>query len=97
MSFMKTVNAALRVLKTQGIKALGAAIGSRVGIAVGTPSRREFIEFGIRPILLRPRVKHLHGPHKISYAPDELLVISVVRNGELYVRSFMVTDESRTA
>jgi hypothetical protein len=89
MFFMKTVSAALKVLETQGVKGLGAAIGSRVGIALGTPSRREFIEFGIRPVLLRPRVKHLHGPPKISYGPDELLVISVVRNGELYVRSFM--------
>jgi hypothetical protein len=47
------------------------------------------MEFGLRPYLLRPRVKHVHDPAKISYALDELLVISVVRNGELYIKSFL--------
>jgi Glycosyl transferase family 2 len=51
--------------------------------------KRLLMEFGIRPYLLRPRVKHLHGPSKISYNLDELLVISVVRNGELYIKSFL--------
>lgn len=35
------------------------------------------------------RVRHIHGPVKISYDLDELLVSSVVRNGELYIKSFM--------
>src|ERR671913_232543 len=26
-------------------------------------------------------VKHLHGPKKIAYAPDELVVVCLVRNG----------------
>ena len=39
------------------------------------------MEFGVRPHLLRGRVKHLYGPTRIDYAPDELLVITVVRNG----------------
>jgi len=50
---------------------------------------RLFWEFGIRPYLLRPKVKHFHGPEEISYGLDELLVISVVRNGELYLKSFL--------
>lgn len=53
------------------------------------PSTREVIEFGIRPHRLRWMIKHVHGPHKVSYAGDELLVITVVRNGELHVESFM--------
>jgi len=51
--------------------------------------KRLLMEFGVRPHLLRPKVKYIHGPEKISYGLDELLVISVVRNGELYIRSFM--------
>ena len=47
------------------------------------------MEFGVRPRLLRGRVTHLHGPPHVEYGPDELLVITVVRNGALYVRSFM--------
>jgi Glycosyl transferase family 2 len=51
--------------------------------------KRRVMEFGLRPYLLPRRVKHIHGPQKISYALDELLVMSVVRNGELYIKSFM--------
>jgi Glycosyl transferase family 2 len=34
-------------------------------------------------------VKHLHGPKKIPYALDELVVVSIVRNGQPYVKSFI--------
>ena len=51
--------------------------------------KRRVIEFGPRLRLLPRRVKHIHGPPEISYALNELLVISVVRNGELYIKSFM--------
>ncbi len=51
--------------------------------------KRLLMEFGVRPHLLRPKVKYVYGSEKISYGLDELLVISVVRNGELYIRSFM--------
>jgi Glycosyl transferase family 2 len=47
------------------------------------------MEFGLRLHLLPRRVKHIHGPTEIGYALDELLVMSVVRNGELYIKSFM--------
>jgi len=50
---------------------------------------RRTVEFGIRPHLLRGRIKYLHGPRTVTYGQDELLVITVVRNGQLYVRSFM--------
>jgi hypothetical protein len=53
------------------------------------PTTRRVMEFGVRPHLLRGRVSHLHGPTHVDYAPDELLVITVVRNGALHVRSFM--------
>ncbi len=51
--------------------------------------RRELMEFGVRPHLLQSRVKHLHGPLEFDYGVDELLVISVVRNAELHLRSFL--------
>ena len=50
---------------------------------------RRTVEFGIRPQLLRGRIKYVHGPRSVAYGQDELLVITVVRNGQLYVRSFM--------
>lgn len=52
-------------------------------------AKRRVLEFAVRPLLLRGRVRHVHGPADVSYGPDELLVISVVRNGALYVKSFM--------
>ncbi len=51
--------------------------------------KRRFMEFGVRPHLLRPRVKHLHGRLEFNYELDELLVISVVRNAELHLGSFL--------
>jgi hypothetical protein len=50
---------------------------------------RRVMEFGVRPHLLRPRVTHVHGPDRVAYGEDELLVVCVVRNGALYVRSFL--------
>ncbi|HXE80755.1 MAG TPA: glycosyltransferase family 2 protein [Vicinamibacterales bacterium] len=51
--------------------------------------RRRVLEFGIRPFFLRPRVRHLHGPTDVEYRPDELIVLTVVRNGALHVKTFM--------
>jgi hypothetical protein len=50
---------------------------------------RRVMEFGIRPHLLHGKIRHLHGPTEVEYGPHELLVITVVRNGALYVDSFM--------
>ena len=47
------------------------------------------MEFGVRPYLLPSKVEHICGPQHVSYSLEELLVISVVRNGELYVKSFL--------
>ncbi len=33
--------------------------------------------------------KHLHGPKKIAYAPDELVVVCLVRDGRPYIKSFI--------
>jgi len=51
--------------------------------------KKRLMDFGLRPYLLPRRVKHICGPAKISYRLNELMVISVVRNGELYAKSFL--------
>jgi len=50
---------------------------------------RRALEFGLRPHLLGRRITHVHGPRHVEYGPQELLVQTVVRNGALYVHSFM--------
>jgi hypothetical protein len=51
--------------------------------------RKSFVEFGFQTLILHFNIKHLHGPTEINYALNELIVICLVRNGELYVKSFM--------
>jgi hypothetical protein len=34
-------------------------------------------------------VEHVHGPEEMEYGPDELVVVSLVREGEHYVRDFV--------
>jgi Glycosyl transferase family 2 len=43
----------------------------------------------IQILILRLSVRHLYGPRRINYTTEELIVLSVVRNGELYVKSFI--------
>jgi hypothetical protein len=38
---------------------------------------------------IRGRVRHVYGPRDVSIAPTDLIVLSVVRNGELHVNSFV--------
>jgi Glycosyl transferase family 2 len=52
-------------------------------------TKRRIVEFGVQPWLLRGRVKHLYGPADVTYGSEEVLLITVVRNGALYVKSFM--------
>jgi len=88
---MKKVITALRVFETQGAGGIKTVIGQKLSDNVEKQKSKlgEVLEFGVRPQLLRLTVRHIYGPREIFYDPDELLVISVVRNGELHVRSFM--------
>jgi len=47
------------------------------------------LEDRLRPLALRASVRHLHGPRRVPYRDDELIVLSVVRNGALHVTSFL--------
>ena len=50
---------------------------------------RRAVEFGIRRRLLPLRVRHVHGPAAFRYSNDELITITVVRNGEAYLPAFL--------
>ena len=49
----------------------------------------EVVEFCIRPLILRLRLRHVHGPQRIPYGRHELIVLCVVRDGALHVKSFL--------
>jgi glycosyltransferase involved in cell wall biosynthesis len=50
---------------------------------------RLWLEDNIRLMILRYRVKHISGTQRINYEMDELIVLCVVRNGEVYIKSFI--------
>ncbi|HEY9630747.1 MAG TPA: glycosyltransferase family 2 protein [Coleofasciculaceae cyanobacterium] len=58
-------------------------------IMYGELKRKSFFEFGIQSIVLHFNIQHLHGLKKISYASNEVIVICLVRNGALYIESFL--------
>src|SRR5919107_4804241 len=39
--------------------------------------------------ILHSSIEHLHGPEEVDYAPDELVVVCLVRDGRPYVKSFV--------
>jgi Glycosyl transferase family 2 len=43
----------------------------------------------IQMLILRLSISHLYGPRRINHTAEELIVLSVVRNGELYMKSFI--------
>src|ERR671914_418027 len=38
---------------------------------------------------LESQIRHLHGPEEVTYAPYELVVVCLVRDGRPYLRSFI--------
>ena len=38
---------------------------------------------------MRLSVRHLHGPKRIAYAPDELVVVCLARDGRPYIKAFI--------
>lgn len=64
-----------------------AIFGNVLGKAASR--KRRILEFGIRPFLLKRKIRHLSGPNQVHYGRDELLVICVVRNGEAYIDRFV--------
>jgi glycosyltransferase involved in cell wall biosynthesis len=61
---------------------------------VGRLNKLNAVQFGLRGLLLPLRVKHLHGPHRINSDTDDVIVISVMRNGEAWLKSFLAHHRS---
>lgn len=49
----------------------------------------QVLDLYIRPLILENEVQPIYGPQTIDYDIDELIVLCVVRNGELYIKSFI--------
>jgi hypothetical protein len=56
---------------------------------VGRLNKLNIVQFGLRGLLLPSRVKHLSGPRRVVSGPDDVIVISVMRNGEVWLESFL--------
>lgn len=50
---------------------------------------RRLLDLSVLPVVLRGRVQRLHGPATVTCNPDELVTLTVVRNGRLHVKSFV--------
>lgn len=55
----------------------------------GALNKVDAVQFGLRGLLLPFRVRHLGGPAEIRSGPDDVIVISVMRNGEPWLESFL--------
>ena len=66
-------------------------VGSRYASGVIGRVRRKLgaLRAEVHPTVVGLSVRHVHGPRRIAYGPDEVVAICVVRNGELHVRSFL--------
>jgi hypothetical protein len=60
-------------------------------VRLSKPSKllEDLVMSRVRRWMVRLSVKHMHGPKKIAYSPDELVVVCLVRDGRMYVRSFI--------
>ncbi len=56
---------------------------------VGRLNKLDIIQFGLRGMLLPSKIKHLHGPLQIGSDPDDVIVISVMRNSKEWLKSFL--------
>ena len=94
-SFRRKTARAAEAYRRGGTAAVVAALRSTLGAVREERTRaarrawRRTVEFGIRPHFLRSKIEHVHGPRDVKYGRDELLVLTVVRNGALYVDAFM--------
>jgi hypothetical protein len=48
-----------------------------------------FIAQPIRILIIRFNIEHIYGPQKIDYSVNELIALCLVRDGELYIKSFI--------
>jgi Glycosyl transferase family 2 len=55
----------------------------------GRVNKIDAVQFGLRGLLLPFRVRHLSGPVELHSRSDDVIVISVIRNGEPWLKSFL--------
>jgi hypothetical protein len=78
-----------------GVSGLASLLADRIRVRASEKrhrlerSLRSFVQLTVQPHLLARSVVHLHGPRVLSYAPDELITITVVRNAPLHVKPFV--------
>jgi len=56
---------------------------------IGRLNKLNIVQFGLRRVLLPLRVKHLHGSRRIVSDLDDVIIISVMRNGDAWLPSFL--------
>jgi len=64
-------------------------ISRKIQSILGRLNKLDIIQFGVRGALLPSKIKHLHGPRHISSGPDDVIAISVMRNSEAWLKSFL--------
>jgi len=47
------------------------------------------IKYEKNEVILSESVRHIHGPRRIKYEKNEVIVLCLVRNGELWMKSFI--------
>jgi hypothetical protein len=52
-------------------------------------NKLDIVQFELRGFLLPFRIKHVHGLRRFASSPEDVIVISVLRNGELWLKSFL--------
>ena len=63
--------------------------GNEPAISTFNQLRNKLHEFWIKYLILPMNVKHVHGKRFLSYAKDELIVVSLAKNAEVYISSFI--------
>lgn len=58
-------------------------------VALDWLNKRDFVQFGLRGLIVPRRVSHVAGPAKIAYGPDELVAVTVMRNGAPWLDVFL--------
>ena len=84
----------MRMIPLQCVGLVDMLLKSSIRSFVGRLNKLDVVQFGLRGLVLPFRVKHLSGPVRIDSGPGEVVVISVVRNGEAWLKSFLVHHRS---
>jgi hypothetical protein len=81
-------------LFTEEIKDSPAVFLDRLRSLPGRVNKIDAVQFGLRGLLLPFRVRHLSGPVELLSHSDDVIVISVMRNGEPWLESFLTHHRS---